>query len=226
MRAQSSTVGRRSPAAWAIAGTWSTRLVDPPTAALQHHGVVDRVVGDDVHAWSPTSLEGHERVRGATGEVAPDLGARRAERAVREGEAERLRHHLARRGRAHELAAAAGGTAGAAAHLGGVIEAHLPARIARRRSLDLGGDPRPPPRGAWRLPARAPWGGRGCGRAPSAWPAGPCRRWRRRAPLGGWAAAYQPSDDGGVVAVSEAVEHADGAIGPPVARIADIAGDG
>ena len=48
---QSSTVGRRRPAEWAMAGMCNSRFVEPPNAAWTDHGIAHRGVGQDL-AWS------------------------------------------------------------------------------------------------------------------------------------------------------------------------------
>lgn len=58
---------------------------------------------------------------------------------MREREAESLGDDLAGGGRAHELAAPAGRTAGLAAHLGGVFEGDFLACETGRERLDLAG---------------------------------------------------------------------------------------
>ena len=144
---QSSTVGRGSPAACAIAGMCSSRLVEPPKAACSAIALLEAGRGQDVAHGPPRLGQGDERAGRAPGHVEPDRLARGRERRVRQGQAQRLADHLRGRGRAEELAAAAGRRAGAAAQLRGLFERDLvPARSGRRAS---GSCPRPPrPRGA------------------------------------------------------------------------------
>ena len=102
-------------------------------------GVVNRAGGEEVARGGAGFFEFEQREGRAAREVAPDRGAGGGERAVRKREAEGLGDDLARGGRAHELATAAGGTAGLAAHLGGVLEGDLLAGEAGGECLDLAG---------------------------------------------------------------------------------------
>ncbi len=68
MRVQSAAVGRASFAAWAMAGTWSRRFVEPPMAAVNDHRVVDRSVGEDItcaHVELAHAKDGRGRSGGA-----------------------------------------------------------------------------------------------------------------------------------------------------------------
>ena len=94
---QSSTVGPRSPAAWAIAGMCSSRFVEPPNAAWTSHRVVDRRGGEDVASVRPSApLASAPRARRPPRHVEPDRLARRRERGVRQRSARAPRRRPAR----------------------------------------------------------------------------------------------------------------------------------
>ena len=159
---------------------------------------------------TPAWAAGPDGAGGAPGHVEPDRLARRGERGVGQGHAEGLGDDLRGRGGAEELAAAAGAGAGAAAQFGGLLERDLAVGEAGADGLDLAGVL------ALLGRQRDAAGDEDAGQVassrpgPSSWRAGPCRRWRRRArPSRRGQRADQPAeDDGGVVAVGQAVHHA------------------
>ena len=193
---------------------------------VRDEGVVNRIGREEVTRGGAGLFECEEGEGGTPGEIAPDGGARRRERAVREREAESLGDDLAGGGRAHELAAAAWRTAGLAAHLGGVFEGDFLAGETGRERLDFAGvlgvlgEERD---------AAGHENGWEIGRA------GEGEEHRREALVAGGDAehaaargerAYQATKyDGGVVAVGEGVEHAGGAVGAAVAGIAHVTGE-
>ena len=69
-RCQSATVGTRRPAAWAIAGRWRTRFVEPPQAAWTSIAF-DRRLGQDA-ALGRAARRAAQRKRRAPGGVEPD----------------------------------------------------------------------------------------------------------------------------------------------------------
>ena len=194
---------------------------------VRDEGVVNRIGREEVTRGGAGLFECEEGEGGTPGEIAPDGGTRRRERAVREREAESLGDDLAGGGRAHELAAAAWRTAGLAAHLGGVFEGDFLAGETGRERLDFAGvlgvlgEERDAAghENSWEI-----------GRA------GEGEEHRREALVAGGDAehaaargerAYQATKyDGGVVAVGEGVEHAGGAVGAAVTGIAHVAGEG
>ena len=193
---------------------------------VRDEGVVNRIGREEVARGGAGLFECEEGEGGTPGEIAPDGCARGGERAVREREAEGFGDDLARGGRAHELATAAGRATGFAAHLGGVLEGDFLAGETGREGLDLAGvlgvlgEERD---------AAGHENGREIGRA------GEGEEHRGEALVAGGDAehaaargerAYQATEyDGGVVAVGEGVEHAGGAVGAAVAGIADVAGE-
>ena len=119
---QSRAVGRRRPAACAIAGTCRMRFVDPPNAACVTIALwIDASVRMSFIVM-PRALESHQCPGGSARHVQPDRVARRRERGVAERHAERLADHLRRRGGAEELAAAPGGRARAATEFRRLLE--------------------------------------------------------------------------------------------------------
>ena len=194
---------------------------------VHDHGVVQRVGGQDRGEGRALVLQVHEREGGAPGHVAPDRGARRAEGGVRQGQAERLAHDLRGRGRAHELAAAARRAAGAATHLGGVVEGDFTLGEAGGEGLDLGGV---------LAFLGAERGAAGHEDAGQVFRAGQGHHHRGQALVAGGDAddsaaggqrANEPAEeDRGVVAVGQAVEHRGRAVRAAVAGIAHIAGEG
>ena len=80
-------------------------------------------------------LHVEERQCGPMRDVQPDRFARRCQRAVWQRHAQRLGHHLGRRGSAEKLAATARRTARPAAHFGSVIQADQVVREARANRL-------------------------------------------------------------------------------------------
>ena len=191
------------------------------------HRVVDGVVGQDVACHRAGEVEAEQGAGGAAGDVAPDGRAGGGERGVGQGESEGLRHDLAGSRGAHELAATAGRTTGAAAHLRGVLEGDFVAGEAGGESLDLAGvlGLLCQQRNAARHEHRRQIGRTGERhehRGQTLVAGGDAEH---AAPRG--QGADQPAQDhGGVVAVGQTVEHAVGAIGAPVAGIADVAGEG
>ena len=112
--------------------------------------------------------------------------------------------------------------AGAAAQLGGLFQGQLAVRKAGADRLDLAGVfalARRQRDAAGHEHARQIASTRP---APSSSPAGPCRRWPRRAPPARGQRADQPAEhDRRVVAIRQAVDHAGRALRPAVARIGD-----
>jgi hypothetical protein len=93
-RIQSSTVGQGSPAAWAMAGRCSSRLVDPPKAACRT-SAFSSAAGVRISASAgQAALAQHASAE--RGQLQPDRLARRGQRAVRQGHAQRFGHHLGR----------------------------------------------------------------------------------------------------------------------------------
>ena len=135
--------------------------------------------------------------------------------------------HLAARRRAHELAAPAGRTAGLAAHFRRVFQSDLPVGEAGGQRLHLGR--------VLRLLGHQHHAARheDAGQVAHARQGHHHRRQAfvtggdaDDAPAGGKRADQAAEDDGGVVAVGQAVEHPLRAIGPSVAGIAAIARKG
>ena len=194
---------------------------------VNHHRVVDGVVSQDVAGRDALGLEVEQRARRAAGQVAPDFGAGRIQRAVRQGEAEAFGDNLARGRGTHELATAAGRAAGSAAHFRRVLERDLVARETGGEGLHLAGvlgllgEQRDAARHQHRRQVRR--AGEGHEHRGQPFVAGGDAE--HAAPRG--QRADQPAQhDRGVVPVGEAVEHAGGAVGAAVARIADVAGKG
>jgi len=197
----------------------------PPECGMQHHGVLDGVVGEDVAGEDLAVFQVEQRVGRCAGEVSPDRFTRRCQCRMRQRQTEGLPDDLTGPGGAEELAAAAGGCAGAAARLRGVLETHLAGRVAHADGLD-------------RAVVLAV-GGAQCGAAGHqdgrVVVHGRQRDHHRGQSLvaGGdahdRAAGRQRTDqaahhDGGVIAVGQRVEHADSALGAAVAGIGDIGG--
>ena len=137
-RSQSSTVGGRSPAACAMAGTCSRRLVEPPNAACSSIAFsIARGVRMAASAV-PCAASRDQRVRpNGRASVQPDRLARRRERAVRQRDPKRLGHHLRGGGRPEELASTARRSARAAAQFGRLVRADETVREPRADRLDL-----------------------------------------------------------------------------------------
>ena len=187
---------------------------------IHRHRVAQRALR---HHVAHGQAEGHlpvHRARRAPRPVAPDGLAGRGERGVGKREAQRLRDHLRGGGGAEELAAAPGRGAGAAADVARFRERDEPVREAGADRLRLA-----------RVLAVAGGQGHAAGndhRGQVA--AGGEGHGHRRQPLvaGGHAhhrlargqrAHEAPQDDGGVVAVGQAVEHAGRALRASVAGI-------
>ena len=85
----------------------------------------------------PFAASASDRPGRPPGHVAPDRLAGGHQRRVGQAHPERLGHDLRRRRGAQELAAAARAGAGAAAQLGGLLEAQLAVRVAGPDRLDL-----------------------------------------------------------------------------------------
>ena len=119
---QSATVGRRSLAAWAMAGMWRRRLVEPPKAAWRTMAL--RIAASVRMCCCGDVLRGEaeQGAGGAGGGVEPDGLATGGEGGVGEAEAEGFGDDLGGGGGAEELAASAGGGAGSAAGFCGVFE--------------------------------------------------------------------------------------------------------
>ncbi len=143
------------------------------------------------------------------------------------GQPQRFGHHLAGGSRPQELAAPARRGAGPAGQLGGFFQADQPVGKARADRLHLAGvlaflgQQGHPARHDH--PRQLVLGGDGDHHRRQALVAGghahhPAPRGQR---------AHQAAQHhGGVVAVRQAVHHAGGALGAPVARVADVAGEG
>ena len=107
-----------------MAGMCSSRFVEPPNAACTAIALRMLAGGENVACVvSAASVQIEQRLRGPDGHVEPDRLAGRRQRRVGQRQPERLAHDLRRRRRAEELAAAARRGAGAAAEIGGVLQA-------------------------------------------------------------------------------------------------------
>ena len=187
---------------------------------VHHQCVLQRVAGEDGRHRRARLDQTHQRQRRAPRHVQPHRLAGRRQRGVRQRDAQRLGDHL-RGGRgAQELAAAAGRAAGAAAHRGGVLQVDQSVRVAGADGLHLGGV-----LGA----ARGQRHAAGHDHAGQVAAAGQRHHHRRQALVAGGDAeqaaavgqrAHQPAHrHRRVVAVRQAVEHAGGALGAPVAGV-------
>jgi hypothetical protein len=96
---------------------------------VRHHGVVQSGVGESRIVNAARFERQHGASRTAR-HIEPDRLTGRRQRRMRQRHAQRFADHLRRRGRAQELAAAAGRRAGAA-EVGGGFEGDLPMREAR-----------------------------------------------------------------------------------------------
>ncbi len=105
---------------------------------VRHHGVAQRGFGDDVADRDAARFEFQRRARGAARHVEPDRVAGGRQRAVRERHAKRFADHLRCGGRAQELAAAAGRSAGATSGAGGFFERDLAVSEAHADGLHAG----------------------------------------------------------------------------------------
>ena len=223
---QSSTVGRRSPVAWAIAGMWSRRFVDPPKAAwttIAFSIALSVRTAASVRPSVPLVVDGSG---GAAGDVEPDRLPRRGERGVRNREPEGLGDDLRGGSGSEELTAATGGRAGAAAEVGGLVERDELVRETRSQRLH----------GACVLAApgrqRDP-SGDDCSREVAE--RSDRHQHRRQALVAGAdadhapavrQAAHEPAQhECRVVAVGQRVEHAGRALRPAVARVRDVCGE-
>jgi hypothetical protein len=132
---QSWTVGRGSPAAWAIAGMCSSRFVEPPKGRVHRHGVAQTGGREHVARGSAGSFEIDERARGSLGDFPPDRLPARRERAVRERKTEGLGDNLRRCRSPQKLAAATRRSARAAAQFRGFLQGEKAAGVARADRL-------------------------------------------------------------------------------------------
>ena len=211
-----------------MAGTCSSRFVDPPNAACTTIALRSAACGQDVaRRRMPRVRSVDQRPRRAPRHVEPDRLAGRRQRGVRQRQAERLADHLRRRRRAEELAAAAGRRARAAAELRRLLERDLAVREARAdasapcpaSSPSAGGSVTPPGTSTH---------GRSC-------IAGQRHHHRRQSLVARRHAQHAaprrqrpdqpPQHHRRVVAVRQAVEHAGRALRAAVARIGAIAGE-
>ena len=226
-RFQSSTVGGRSPAACAMAGMCSRRLVEPPNAACSSIAFSIARGVRMAESGMPCAASRTSARADCRASVQPDRLARRAERAVRQRDPERLGHHLRGGGRPEELAAAArrcrtrGSPCSAASSAlmrpcanRAPIVWTLPAS-----SAPVAGSVTPPGTmmpGRWPQPASASiMAGRPLSQV--AMPITPARRGSDR--------IRRRIDDGRVVAVRQAVEHPGRALRAAVARVAAVRGE-
>ena len=223
MRVQSSTVGRRKPMACAIAGTCSTRFVEPPKAACVTIALctassvsTSRVV----RPWASRAISARADRRARSRQISAPEGLRAPCGSARPSASATT---CARGGGAHELAAAAGRAAGAASHVRGVLQRDFLARETGRERLHLAGvlgflrQQRDPARHEDR---------RQIGHARQR------HQHRGQALVAGGDAQHaaprgqrtdqSPQHDRGVVAVRQAIEHAGGAVGAAVAWIAAV----
>ena len=178
--AQSSARGRRKSGGMRHAGQMQDQVRRSAKSGVHHHGVLERTRRSGYRACAGRAFERQHCARRAPGHIQPDGMAGRRQRGMRQRHAQRFAHHL-RRGRgAQELAAAAGRSAGAAAHLGGVLDRDLVMRRSARRWSGCGRHLRrlPPATSLRRAPERR--ADRACRPEPSSSRAGPCRRSRRR----------------------------------------------
>ena len=175
----------------------SSRFVEPPNAACTAIALRIAAGREDVARRAmPRSASATSARADRAGHVEPDRLARRRERGVRQRQAERLADDLRRGRRAEELAAAAGRGAGAAAELGRFLQRdQRRARSARRCVCTLPASS--PSLGGQRDAAGHEHAGQVARSrpAPSSSPAGPCRRWRRRARPAPGQRADQPAED-------------------------------
>jgi hypothetical protein len=84
MAIQSSTVGRRRPAAWAMAGMCKSRFGRPAEGRMHGHGVAHCGVGQDSPRGQARRLAGHQRTRRVAGQLHPDRLATRGQRRMRQ----------------------------------------------------------------------------------------------------------------------------------------------
>ena len=179
---QSSTVGRRSPAACAMAGTCSSRFVDPPNAACTAMAL-------PIAASVSTSRDDAPERRSGAPRRAPIAAPRRARSAAPTARAPRAARsaRALRRRPARSRPCRGTGSRRRATRTRGTRARRPPrARAARTRSARRSSARRRRPRrrsaAASRRPAPRRPAGRACRRAPSASPAAPCRRSPRRSP--------------------------------------------
>ena len=92
--AQSSTVGRRSPAECAIAGRCSSRFVDPPKAAWITMAFASDSGRQHIAHREPGLHHPHHGRAAAPRHIRPDRVARGRKRRVRQRHPERLADHL------------------------------------------------------------------------------------------------------------------------------------
>ena len=210
-----------------MAGRCSSRLVEPPKAAWGDHGVFQGSLGEDVLGSQVELVQAEESGGGAAGGVEPDGRAGGGQGGVGQGESQGFGDHLGGSGGAEELAAAAWGGAGPAAHLGGGLQGDLLLGIAGADGLDLArvfsifreqGDTTGDEDGG-----QGTGGGQGHHHGGQAFVTGG----DADDPHAGGQGAHEPAqDDGGVVAVGQGVEHAGGALGASVAGVGAGSGEG
>ena len=173
--------GRGRPAACAIAGTWSSRFVEPPKAACTTMALRIEALVRTSRPLMPASGQLGDRLRGAGREIEPHRLAGRRERRVRQRHARALRPPPAKSPPCRET----GSLRPASRRRGSRAPRPPPASAPRARNATpmvctapassprSGGSVTPPGTSTdGQIAHRRP--------APSAWPAGPCRRWRRR----------------------------------------------
>ncbi len=217
--------GARRPAAWAIAGRWSRRLVEPPNAAWTSIAFSTAASVRMSRSGEPARLEATQRARRAPGHVEPDRLARRRQRACAGSDRPSASPTTCdgRRG-AEELAAAARRAAGAAARCSAARSSVI-SPCAKRAPMDCTLPASSPSAGGQGHAARHEHAGQiaHARRAPSSSRAGPCRRWRRRArpPRRGSERISRRRTMRGVVAVGQAVHHPRRALGAAVAGVGD-----
>ena len=215
-------VGRRRPAACAIAGRCRIRFVDPPNAACDDHRVAQRGVGEDVAHRDAALLRAPSAPCAERRAMSSQIGWPDGASAEWPSDMpERFADDLRRRGRAEELAAAAGRRAGAAAEIGGFLERDLAVHEAHADRLHARRRPRPRSGSSVTPPGTSTHG--------RSWLRGQRHHHRRQPLVAGRDAEHaaprrqrsdQPAEDRRrVVAVRQAVEHRRRALRPAVARI-------
>jgi hypothetical protein len=208
-------------------GQMQNQVRRPAESRVNHQRVAHVGIGENSAHGEPARFHLKDGAGGAARHIGPDGVSRRSEGGMRERHAQRLADHLRGSGGAQELASAAGRRASAAQHIGGILQGHLTACEARSGGLHFAGV-----LAIRRLQGDAA-GNQNAGERARG---GESHHHRREALVASGHTDYTAArgqgtdqaaeDAGGVVAVSQRVEHAGGALRAAVAGVGAVGGEG